>query len=220
MRSPNAVATTELGLVATLGDSITAGTAAHRDHLWPELMMEWLSRRIPSARHRDFSVDGATSADVAHRQVPAALRDSPDLAIVICGANDVLLCPRPDMKAVSANLRLILDRLLDRLPGGRVMIATYPNFAPFLAWRQRSKARVTAGLAQLNELIRDSAASAGVVCVDLASAATEMDREGAFLSDGVHPSALGHERIAAALVNVLADRLGPREPRPYPWEQG
>jgi lysophospholipase L1-like esterase len=219
MTRAHAAAATGLRLVATLGDSIAAGTAAQRDRLWPELMMEWLSHRAPVARHRDFSVDGATSADVAYLQAPEALREIPDLAIVICGANDVLLHPRPDMEAVGANLGLILGRLLDRLPADRVVIATYPNFAPFLAWRPRSKARVAAGLTQLNEAIRESADAAGAICVDLASSATQMDRQGAFLGDGVHPSALGHERIATAVVNVLADRLGPRDPRPYPWEQ-
>jgi len=217
--STRTAATIGVRVVATLGDSITAGTSGHRDRLWPELMVEWLSQYAPAVRHLDFAWDGATSADVAQHQLPEALQSDPDLVTVICGANDVLLHPRPDLETVEANLAQILERLLGQLPSDRVVVATYPDFAPFLAWRPRSKARVAAGLARLNEIIRGQAEKRGVTCVDLAAVAAKMDRQETFLSDGVHPSELGHERIAAALVNALASKFDLRDPRPYPWRQ-
>jgi lysophospholipase L1-like esterase len=205
------------GLFVTLGDSITAGTPGDTIDLWPQLVTDWLARQSLRVRHLDLAFDGATSTDVLERQLPHALDCSPYLVTVICGANDILLYPRPDLVGMAANIEEVLSRLAEHAHRPRIITATYPDFAPLLAWHPRSKARVIAGLAHLNDLIRDASLRADALCVDLAQAAPSHGVD-AFAPDGVHPSEIGHRRIAAAMIRSLAKVLSLPVPHRYARE--
>lgn len=191
---------------ATLGDSITAGTALDDCTLWPQFVTDWLATHTPGVHHLEFALDGAMSGDVAKDQVPLALESRPDLVTVICGANDVLHHPRPDLDAAGVNLTESLKRLSEQVPPARIVTATYPDFVPFLPWRPRSKARVATELTRLNELIRLAAHKIDILCVDLAAASRRYS-DGAYAADGVHPSQIGHRRIAIGMTRALAVRL-------------
>lgn len=218
MDSVAAVEPAAIRCCATLGDSITSGTETQHCTLWPELVVGWLGFHLREVKHLEFAVDGAISGDVVEQQVPAALASGPDLVTVICGANDVLRSPHPDIDLAAANLDRALKILLEGLPSAHLITATYPDFVPFLPWRPRSKARVSSGLSHLNEQIRVVARGREVLCVDLAAASRRYS-EGAFASDGVHPSEVGHQRIAIGITRALAGTLGLPNPDPF-WGIG
>jgi lysophospholipase L1-like esterase len=201
---------------ATLGDSITAGTPLDSGRLWPQLVTDWLATHSPEVCHLNLAVGGAMSSDVLEDQVPLALESRPDLVTVICGANDVLHRPRPDIEVAGTNLTECLRRLAAEIPLGRIVTATYPDFVPFLPWRPRSKARVTEGLIRLNEAIRLAAGASDVLCVDLAATSQEYSNE-VYAPDGAHPSEIGHQWIAIAMTMALAGALRLPDARPY-WE--
>lgn len=201
---------------ATLGDSITAGTARDSGRLWPALVKDWLAARCPEVRHLSLAVGGAASGDVLRDQVPRAIAGRPDLATVICGGNDVLYRPRPDIDAAGANLSECLGRLAQVVPRGRIVTATYPNFVPLLPFRPRSRIRVTRGLEELNQAIRQVARTLQVMCVDLAALSQRFHGE-LYAADGTHPSQIGHEWIAIAMTMELAMQLGWPDARRY-WE--
>lgn len=201
---------------ATLGDSVTAGTAGDEWSLWPQLVTEWLATHSPGVRHFNFAIDGAMSGEVLRDQVPLALESRPDLVIVICGANDVLHYPRPDVEAAGDNLAACLGRLAEEILPARIATATYPDFVRFLPWRPKSKARVASGLARLNEAIRLVAEDHGTLCVDLAAWSRRYSDE-AYDADGIHPSQVGHRRIAIAMTLALSSRLELPDAHSY-WE--
>jgi lysophospholipase L1-like esterase len=199
---------------ATLGDSITAGTPLDSGRLWPQLVTDWLTTHNPDVCHLNLAVGGAMSSDVLKDQVPLALESRPDLVTVICGANDVLQRPRPDIEGAGANLSECFRCLSAEIPLGRIVTATYPDFVPFLPWRPRSKARVTEGLVRLNEAIRSAASESDVLCVDLAMTSQDFSNE-VYAPDGAHPSEVGHQWIAIAITMTLATVLRLPHARPY-----
>jgi lysophospholipase L1-like esterase len=201
---------------ATLGDSITAGAPLDSGPLWPQLLNDWLATRSPHVRHVNLAVSGALSRDVLSDQTPKALETRPDLVTVICGANDMMYSPRPDIDSAAAHLTECLTSLTEAIAPRRVVTATYPNFVPLLPFRPRSRARVTTSLAKLNEAIRAAAGAVGVRCVDLASMSAHHGDE-VYAADGTHPSQIGHEWIAVAMSVALADQLKWPNPLPY-WQ--
>jgi lysophospholipase L1-like esterase len=209
MTVPDADVDTDAAVVqrfATLGDSITAGTPLDSGRLWPALVTDWLATHSPDVRHVNLAVGGALSRDLLSDQTPKALECRADLVTVICGANDVLHSPRPDIDFAGASLTECLRRLAEEIPLGRVVTATYPDFVPLLPFRPRSRARVTTGLSRLNEAIRAAASAVDVLCVDLASMSRHYSNE-VYAPDGAHPSQIGHEWIAVAMSVALASQL-------------
>ena len=106
---------------ATLGDSITAGTPLDSGRLWPQLVTDWLATHSPDVCHLNLAAGGAMSSDVLEAQVPLALESRPSLLTVICGANDVLQRPRPDIEAAGANLSECFRCLSAEIPRGRIV---------------------------------------------------------------------------------------------------
>jgi lysophospholipase L1-like esterase len=151
-----------------LGDSFTAGQAAD-GHRWTDRLAGRLSRTSPDLAYRNLAQPGATSADVLEQQVPLAVEFASDLVSVVCGLNDVLLVPQPDVGQYAANLREIISRLRRQAPGVVVVTATCPNHASRLPLTERVRARLGNAVELLNEVTRSLAGRLDVAYVDLAA---------------------------------------------------
>ncbi len=204
-------APTITGFVA-LGDSFTAGTGCLPGESWADRLAAALRSGHPELAYRNFARDGATSGEVLEQQIGPALQLEPDLAVVICGANDVIRSVRPDADGFGERYAEILDRLRDALPGGLIATATQPEEWRFLELRPRTRRRILDGLRAINERTRTIAAEREIPCLDVAGHPGLDDREN-FSADGLHPSALGHARAAAAFERLLRDRLAATELR-------
>ncbi len=201
------------GCVA-VGDSYLSGTEMeNRDDVWlaramqrwlPQLEVTWLAR------------SGSTSRDVLLEQMPALdlLDMTFALAVVTCGANDVLRRITLDLPALEHNLAVIHDAVSDH--ADEIVLITYPNFSPFLPHRPLSRARISDGLRQVNEVIRNTSDRCGAHCVDVES---RLEQHAAlFAPDGIHLSAAGHCRTADAFI-ASAGSLPADEPLMPPLDQ-
>jgi lysophospholipase L1-like esterase len=189
-----------------LGDSFTAGKGCAPGESWADRLAGSLRDREPKLTYRNLAEDGATSEAVLD-QVGQALQLEPDLVTVICGANDVLRTVRPDVRRYAHTLERILDRLREGLPGVAILTATSPESWRFMELGRRTRARVTDGIQRVNEATRAISARRGIPCLDVVDHPGLADRAN-FSVDGLHPSAVGHERAARELARTLSAELG------------
>ena len=189
-----------------LGDSFTAGRESIEAERWADRLANSLRAVNPELAYANLAVDGATSAEVLE-QVPAALARRPDLVTVICGANDVLLTSRPDIEGYERRFSELLARLREAGPGTSILTATAPESWHFMDLRPRTMARVERALTELNEVTRRIAAQYLVPCLAVAGHPDLTDRAN-YAPDGLHPSAVGHERVAEEIALSLRAHFG------------
>jgi lysophospholipase L1-like esterase len=195
-----------IGSYVALGDSFTAGRGSADGERWADRIAAGMRAVNPQLSYANLAVDGATSADVLEK-LPAAIARAPDLITVICGANDVLLATRPDVASYEERLSAIFERLLEALPEAAILTATAPEIWHFLDLRPRTKARLIAALYDLNAITRNVAARYGIPCLLVAGHPGLRERDN-FCDDGLHPSALGHERAAREIGGFLSANFG------------
>lgn len=192
-----------------LGDSFTAGRESIEAERWADRLAAGLRAVNPGLVYRNLAVDGASSAEVLE-QLPEAVALRPDLVTVICGANDVLLASRPDVEGYERRFSEILGRLRAALgPGAAILTATAPESWHFIELRRRTRTRLAKALADLNAATLAVAARHRVPCLEVAGHPGLTDRAN-FSADGLHPSALGHERAAEEISRSLSAQFGIR----------
>jgi lysophospholipase L1-like esterase len=196
----------QLSLYVALGDSFTAGTGCPEGRAWPERLATGIRAYNPQFAFRNLAVEGATSDEVL-AQLPEAIELEPDLVTVVCGANDVLRSTRPDAAAYARRLASIFGRLQDANPVARIVTATAPERWDFLELGPRTRTRVETGVARFNRATRGVARAYAVPCLEVAGHPGLSQGEN-FSADGLHPSALGHERAARGFAAVLRERFG------------
>jgi lysophospholipase L1-like esterase len=189
-----------------LGDSFTAGNGGPPGERWADRLAALLGGANPALRYENLAVDGATSTEVLE-QVPTALALRPDLVTVVCGANDVLLTSRPDLAGYEERFAEILGLLTAAEPRPAVLTATAPESWQFMELRPRTRARLVRSLGELNAATRTIAARYGVPCLEVAGHPGLADPAN-FSADGLHPSALGHERAAEEIALSLRAHFG------------
>jgi lysophospholipase L1-like esterase len=193
---------------AALGDSFTAGAAGSPAVPWADLLADRLRASSPGLAYRNLAREGASTADLVDRQLPAAIELEPGLATVICGANDVFLTVRPQPERAVERLGFAFDAILDAVPGVLLITATVPERWRLLGLRPRTRERVRRGIRELNEGTRALAAERDLPCLDVASHPGLNDDDN-FCDDGLHASELGHARATdafEALVRAHARR--------------
>lgn len=188
---------------AAIGDSFTAGTGTPDGSCWADRLAGQLRRSSPALRYSNLAQEGATTTDVG-AQLEPAIELGPDLATVICGANDVFATVRPRPDEIAGRLAGLIDALREATPGALVVTATVPERWRFLELGPRTEARISRGIDGLNVRIRELAAERGLPLLDVAVDRGLHDAEN-FAADGLHPSALGHERAADAFMRLVAD---------------
>ena len=192
---------------AALGDSFTAGRDSVDAERWADLLAAGMRRVNPELRYENLAVDGATSAEVLEQQVEPALALEPDLATVICGANDVLLATRPDVESYASSFDAILRRLREGAPDAMLVTATAPEGWHFMELRPRTEARLAEATKELNDITRATAERYGVLCLPVAGHPALRD-PATFSADGLHPSSVGHQLVARESAQYLSEQLG------------
>ncbi|HEY8001620.1 MAG: SGNH/GDSL hydrolase family protein [Vicinamibacteria bacterium] len=194
---------------AALGDSFTAGTGCEPGECFADRLATRLAAGCPGFEYRNFGVEGATSEQVLDQLAPA-LRFGPDLATVVCGANDVLFSVRPDAEAYARRLTAIFKVLRESAPKARILTATAPERFDFLELGPRTRARLERGIVAFNAATREVAATLAVPCLEVADH-PGLAEPGNFVADGLHPSADGHDQAATGFARLLG--LDPRGDR-------
>lgn len=142
---------------------------------------------------------GATVSSVGREQLPAALRGQPDVAVVIVGMNDTLRADF-DRARIRTDLAIVAERFGD---AGCVMLTVrYHDHTRLFRLPGPLRRALQLRIAHLNEAIDHVAALPNVECVDLASLYFE-DAD-LWSVDRLHPSELGHRRLAGEFAAAAA----------------
>jgi lysophospholipase L1-like esterase len=193
---------------AVLGDSVAEGAGdpvdGYRNLPWADRIAAELAEARPGFEYLNLGVRNLRASQVRGRQLEPALAFGPDLAMVVCGANDALR-PGFDPAAVDREIETMVTALRGR--GTDVMTVSvfvlddYPGVPDALrrgfSDRLRILARSTTALAR----------RLGTIHVDLASHPAGYG-EAMHSGDGVHGNGRSHGIAAAEAVRTLGAHLG------------
>jgi len=186
-----APATRKLPRVVFLGDSITAGMGVDADQAFPAVVTELLANEGLPIDTVNAGVSGDTTAG-GLRRLDWLLRQKPDVVVVGLGGNDGLR--GQDVKSSEANLRAIVQKCRDA--GSDVLLLGMmipPNYGPEYTSAFRDVYPRVAK--ELNVPL------VPFVLEGVGGEANLNQR------DGIHPTAEGHERVAANVVPQLREIL-------------
>jgi lysophospholipase L1-like esterase len=191
--------------VAVLGDSIAHGQGASKR---VDSLAERLRRGLEELHEVEiqvFAVRGARSADLAG-QVEQAARWSPDVAVIVIGANDLT----HRVSAVTAAEALGRAVRALRRQGAEVVVAPAPNLSVVPHVPDQLRAVVGAASRRLRSLQVEAVQTAGgaVADADEQVASRFAQDRSLFSADLFHPSSAGYAVIAEALLPDVRAAVG------------
>jgi lysophospholipase L1-like esterase len=161
---------------------------------WADRFAARLALRDPGLLYANLAVRGQTTHEVRDTQLDRALALEPDVALLVAGVND-LLRPRLDRPALRENLLTMYAALRDA--GADVLSFTMPDMTRVAPLTFALRGRIEF----LNEVVREAAASYGVVVVDFADEPMA-GHPALWHDDRLHANTEGHRRIADALAEA------------------
>ncbi len=189
--------------IVALGDSVTYGDGVPARLAYPALLAEALARRV-----RNAGVVGDTAPGGLERLERDALRYRPSIVLIGFGLNDSELyapfVPQTDPAHFQGSLVEMVRQV--REAGAVPMLLSPP---PVDADRAREGGLCPKGWEEYDRLVRQVAEDEAVALVDLAAAFGD---DFGLLADGVHPTAEGQARIAAAVLAGLEGKSPPSPP--------
>ena len=192
-----------------LGDSLTAGRDDHGAG-GTRIGWAWRLARILTARTAvpcaltNLAADGASVAEVLQWQLPSVAPIGPDLVSVTVGMNDIR-----DPGFTEERFAADLGRLLDGLTttGATVLTCTLPDIAAIMSLPADLLEVARQRMRRASDIIREQAASRGVVCLDVWAMPRAADPD-LFGPDRIHPNASGHQLMADAFAALLLNGAG------------
>lgn len=194
-----------------LGDSQTEGLCDGDEPYrgWADRLAEHLAGVNPELQYANLAVRGRLAAEVRTEQLEPAVALRPDFATVVAGMND-LLRPKFDADAVAADLEAMFAALT--AAGATVATINFPDIARMVPIVRPLMPRVLA----LNERLAVAANRHDVLLFDAFSHPVTTDPR-LWHTDRLHANALGHERIAAGMAELLGlPDSGPAWSEPLP----
>ncbi|MEP7158448.1 MAG: SGNH/GDSL hydrolase family protein [Chloroflexota bacterium] len=171
-----------------LGDSYTIGTSTDVQDRFPNQLVLRLKGKVELELVANLGVNGYSTYDLINDELPDLAPQSPDFVTVLIGVNDVV--QGISASSYSANVVLILDDLLDRLPANRIVVVSVPDYTrtPYgSAFGDPAQQR--AEIANFNSIMREAAERREIAFVDISSVADRVGTEtGLLADDGLHPS--------------------------------
>ncbi len=182
-----------------IGDSFTEGLedpgTAGRHRGWADRVAERLAGTTPDFEYANLAIRGRLIAPILTEQLPAAVAMEPDLISIAGGVNDVLR-PRwslaPMVRAWDEGLALA------RSGGATVVIVTFGQ----PSHRSRALGTVEARLRDYREALLGLARTHACTVVDFWYASV-FDDPRFWAPDRLHLGPVGHERVAAAVLESL-----------------
>ncbi|WP_051261212.1 GDSL-type esterase/lipase family protein [Desulfovibrio inopinatus] len=175
--------------IAFLGDSLTQGWGQLPHEAFPARLQAMLNQAGETVRVSNFGISGDTTADALSR-LPLVLASKPDIVVVALGINDAY--QGIAVEVATANLVEICTHVVDT----HANLILVGAFAPLNHGNMQREAYRTM-YSQLAEQFN------AVLMPDiLESVAGNPDLTH---PDGVHPNALGYERIALRFFPLVSD---------------
>ena len=185
-----------------LGDSFTIGTGTTPDRSFPAVLVNrWWDQGL-ECDLRNPAVNGYTTDDLIHEELPLVESYRPDLVTVLIGANDIVAGSREER--YRAQLRRIHDRIVANAPAARRFALPQPDWSLTPAGASfGDPARIAKTIERFNQVAREEAERAGAAYIDIFPLMREQMRNGMTAPDGLHPSAEAYAAWADALVETL-----------------
>lgn len=189
-----------------LGDSTATGRGAPYERGIAVASAGHLAARGPVTL-TNLAVSGARFGDVRRDQLPAAVRNRPDVVLVAAGANDVTGLTR--LGSVRADLEEIVDRLRAVRCDVAIAVTASPDVGAVPRLAQPLRAVAGWRTDQVNNAIGDVVRERGLVLAPIAARTGPLFRadRSLFAADDFHPSAAGYATwvplIEAALDRAL-----------------
>ena len=180
-------------VILFLGTSLTAGMGVGLEQAYPALVQQKIDLADLPFRVVNAGESGGTSAGGV-RRIDWLLRQPVAVLVLELGANDGLR--GQDVRALRANLQVIIDRTVERYPDAQVVIAGMeapPNLGKSYTDAFRD---VFSDVARSNNAVLIPFLLEGVAGVP------ELNQ-----ADGIHPTAQGQRLIAANVWRVLEPLL-------------
>jgi acyl-CoA thioesterase-1 len=176
-------------VILFLGDSITAGYGLDPEQAFPALIQEKIDAKSWNFKVVNAGQSGDTSAGGLNR-LDWLLKNRVDILILELGANDGLR--GLPAETTRKNLQAIIDRTKDKYPEAKVIVAGMKVPANMGGDYGRKFEAVFVDLAKKNKAMLIPFVLEGV------GGSRELN-----LADGIHPTAKGHEIVAANVWKVL-----------------
>jgi len=182
----------------SLGDSFTIGTGTTPDRSFPAVLTRVWTERGRSVVLSNPAVNGYTTDDLIHDELPLVASFGPTLVTLLIGANDIVRGSSEDR--YRQQLRLIHERLDADASDARVVALPQPDWSMAPAGAGFGDlAAIARTIERFNAIARDEASLAGALWIDLVRLMREQGRKKMFASDGLHPSAEAYAEWARAL---------------------
>jgi lysophospholipase L1-like esterase len=194
-----------------LGDSFTIGTGTTPERSFPAVLVRSWKDRGLECELANPAVNGYTTDDLIHEELPLLERFAPDLVTVLIGANDLVAALRRDGAVTGAaedryrdQLRRIHERIGTGAPAARRFALPQPDWSLTPAGASFGEpAAIARSIERFNRIAREEIERAGGAYAEIFPLMREQMRRGMTAPDGLHPSAEAYAAWAAALVNVL-----------------
>ncbi len=147
-------------------------------------------------------MNGYTTDDLIHEELPLVAAFSPTLITLLIGANDIVQGSNDDR--YRRQLRSIHERLRGDAPDARVIALPQPDWSVSPAGSGFGDlAAIARKIERFNEIARDEAERARATWIDLFPLMRMQGRKKMFASDGLHPSAEAYAEWARHLDRAL-----------------
>lgn len=186
-------------------DAFGVGTDDPDRQSWPTVLSELLA---PGPRLVNLGIPGETVSRALANELPIALATNPQIVTIWLGVNDF-------GGGVALNTyKQQLSSLVSALRQGtsaRIVVGNLPDLALLPAFSNYNATTLTMQVQQWNGAIAAICAAQGVGLVDVFSGWSELaDHPEYISSDGLHPTALGAQRIAALFDAALRLQAAPQ----------
>ena len=184
-------------------DAFGIGTSDPDRQSWPSVLSTKLGQRVHLV---NLGIPGETMGDALKDELPIAVDSHPDIVTVWLGVNDI-----NDHVSLS-QYRSELTSLLSTLRGrthARVFVANIPDLSELPFFAKMNRATLLTQISEWNTAITSAVKSESAVLVDLTPYGSQLANHPEYLaSDGLHPSAIGAQHIAAVFAQTIRSAGG------------
>ncbi len=165
-----------------------------------------LARKLGSGvRLVNLGIPDMVAQQALNVELPVALDVHPNLVTIWLAVNDLMADVPP--ASYEQTLNTLLSRLQAALPQVRIAIANVPDLTLLPSFKASNAQTLYVQISTYNSIIADVVASHHVLLVDLYQQWQNLAAHPEYISrDGLHPSTVGYEQIAALFYQVLEKR--------------
>lgn len=154
---------------------------------------------VGEVRYTNLAFTGARMACLRHRQLPRAVQERPEVAVILAGMNDTLRSDF-DPYAVHDDLAVSISAL--QAVGAVVLVARFHEHERVFWLPGPLRRALHQRVRRLNAAIEQAVLRSGALCLDLHLLEGVYDRA-AWSVDRLHPSERGHRMLAAGFAELL-----------------